>query len=77
MRKSSRSLSSAFSLLCPKITSLSQHSTSNSYVKVEVETDETTETGYVIYAIIIFILLFSLCLLPPFQSEYWAFSVVA
>jgi len=44
MKKSSKSLSSAFSLLCPKISSASQNSASSSYVKVEVETDET---GYV------------------------------
>lgn len=41
MKKSSKSLSSAFSLLCPKISSASQNSASSSYVKVEVETDET------------------------------------
>ncbi|XP_020274491.1 poly(A)-specific ribonuclease PARN isoform X2 [Asparagus officinalis] len=45
MKKSSKSLSSAFSLLCPKISSASQSSASNSYVKVEVETNETCETG--------------------------------
>lgn len=48
MKKSSKSLSSAFSLLCPKISSSPQSSASNSYVKVEVETNETCETGYVL-----------------------------
>lgn len=41
MKKNSKSLSSAFSLLCPKISSTSQNSASHSYVKVEVQTDDT------------------------------------
>ena len=58
MKRSSKWLSSAFSLLCPKI----------SCVKVEVETDETNETGYV------FMLSVSILIAPkhifPFLFEY-------
>ncbi|XP_008808745.1 poly(A)-specific ribonuclease PARN-like isoform X2 [Phoenix dactylifera] len=41
MKRSSKSLSSIFSLLCPRISSPSLHVASNSYVKVEVQADET------------------------------------
>lgn len=41
MKRSSKSLSSAFSVLCPRISFPSQHVASNSYVKVEVQADET------------------------------------
>lgn len=40
MKKSSKSLSSAFSLLCPKVSSYSVKSAHASYVKFEVEEDE-------------------------------------
>ncbi|XP_072979319.1 poly(A)-specific ribonuclease PARN isoform X1 [Typha angustifolia] len=41
MKKRSKSLSSAFSLLCPMVSSASQNLASNLYVKVEVQTDES------------------------------------
>ncbi|CAL9182914.1 poly(A)-specific ribonuclease PARN-like [Musa acuminata AAA Group] len=41
MKRSSKSLSSAFSLLCPKVSSVSQNSTSSTYVRFEIQADET------------------------------------
>ncbi|KAK8949843.1 Poly(A)-specific ribonuclease PARN [Platanthera guangdongensis] len=40
MKQSRKSLSSAFSVLCPQIHSDSQNSASNSFVKVDVQSDE-------------------------------------
>lgn len=46
MKKHSKSLSSAFSLLCPKIYSGSQNSAFCHHVKVEVETDEIGSSSW-------------------------------